>query len=329
MKNAQLSVFLPDSFLTETKDLKLKTSKIGIIGRALAVFNVNKVVIYKDTTGNPFSSTNSDRNSLNRDNLNRYRLSRDSSNGHSLNRHSSNRDNLYKGNSDKNYLSRSVSDGELISKLLRYMDTPQYLRKNVFPIESDLKHVGILPPLRTPNHPTGENFGLGQYRQGLTVKRNKKGTFVDIGLDELVFCKEQLTVNKVFSFKVVKIAKEILITPDAPTDLYWGYETIYTEKTLKNSLKLVDPDFILVTTRYGDEINSIFNNLKLKAINSKSIALIFGGSYNGIPENVCESIRTFKSDVVEVNMVPNQGTETVRTEEALILTLAILNLMLQ
>ncbi|MDR1820006.1 MAG: RNA-binding protein [Methanobrevibacter sp.] len=329
MKNVRLSVFLPDSFLAETKDLKLKTSKIGIIGRALAIFNVNKAVIYKDTTENSFSNTNSDRNSLNRNNSSRYGLNRDSSNRNSFNRYSSNRNNLNRDNTDKTYLNRNVSDRELISKLLRYMDTPQYLRKNVFPIESDLKHVGILPPLRTPNHPTVENFGLGQYRQGLTVKRNKKGTFVDIGLDELAFCKEQLTVNKVFSFRITKIAKEILITPDTPNDLYWGYETTYTEKTLENSLKLVDPDFILLTTRYGDEVNSVFDNLKLKAINSKSIALIFGGPYNGIPENVCESIRAFKSDIVEVNMVPSQGTETVRTEEALISTLAILNVMLQ
>ncbi|MDR2623770.1 MAG: RNA-binding protein [Methanobrevibacter sp.] len=309
MQKVQLSVFLPDSFLAETKDLKLKTSKVGIIGRVLAVFNVNKVIIYKDTSEGSFDNINSNRINSNRINSNRHGLSRNTS--------------------DKYGLNRTNSHGEFISKLLNYMDTPQYLRKSFFPIESDLKHVGILPPLRTPNHPTGEEFGLGQYRQGLTIKRNKKGTFVDIGIDELAFCKEQLTVNKVFSFKVIKVAKEVIVTPDVPMDRYWGYEAIYTQKTLKNSLKLINPDLVLLTTRYGHEINSIFDDLKSRTIDSKSMALLFGGSYKGISEDVGESIKNLQLDVAEVNTVPNQGTETVRTEEALISTLAILNMMVQ
>lgn len=193
MYKIQLTVFLPDSFLSETKDLKLKTSKVGIIGRALAVFSVDQVVIYKDTSKNQFDT--------------------------------------YDGQD------RNVLDGNFISKILKYMDTPQYLRKSVYPIQSDLKHVGILPPLRTPNHPVDE-AELGDYRQGFTVKRNKKGTFVDIGMKELAFCKEQLTVNKVFSFKVTKIAKEVIVIPDEPDDIYWGYKTSYNQETLKNSLKI-------------------------------------------------------------------------------------------
>jgi predicted SPOUT superfamily RNA methylase MTH1 len=319
MQKVQLSVFLPDSFLAETKDLRLKTSKIGIIGRVLAVFNVNKIIIYKDAHESSLNNVNLDRDDSNRNNSDKK----------NLNRNNSDRNNSDRNNSDRNNSDRNISDGEFISKLLKYMDTPQYLRKSVFPIESNLKHVGILPPLRTPNHPTIDEFELGQYRQGLTVKRNKKGTFVDIGIEKLAFCKEQLTVNKVFSFKVIKIAKEVLVTPDVPTDIYWGYEASYTQKNLKNSLKLINSDFILLTTRYGHAINSIFDDLKSKAIDSKSIAILFGDPYNGISETVCESIKSSQSDVVEVNTVPNQGTETVRTEEALISTLAILNIMLQ
>ena len=46
MQNNKVSVFIPNSFLAETKDLKLKTSKVGLIGRALALFEVDEVVIY-------------------------------------------------------------------------------------------------------------------------------------------------------------------------------------------------------------------------------------------------------------------------------------------
>ena len=49
---------------------------------------------------------------------------------------------------------------------------------------------------------------MGEYRKGFTVKRNKKGTYVDIGIDQLAFCKEQLTVRKIFSFRIEKLSKK-------------------------------------------------------------------------------------------------------------------------
>ena len=144
-QNTRLSVFIPDSFLAETKDLKLRTSKIGVLGRALAVFEVDDVVVYKDLTVQD---------------------------------------------------EKKEGDGDFIAEVLSYMDTPQYLRKEAIPIKSELRHVGILPPLRTPHHPSSSEPKMGEYRKGFTVKRNKKGTYVDIGIDQLAFCKEQLTVKK-------------------------------------------------------------------------------------------------------------------------------------
>ena len=44
-----ISLFIPSSFLRETKDLKLKTYKVGLIGRSAALFRVTKIVIYSDT----------------------------------------------------------------------------------------------------------------------------------------------------------------------------------------------------------------------------------------------------------------------------------------
>ncbi|KZX11195.1 putative RNA uridine N3 methyltransferase [Methanobrevibacter curvatus] len=270
MQKKQISIFLPDSFLSETKDLKLKSSKIGIIGRATAIFRANRVIIYKDIS------------------------------------------------SDKDF----EKDGKLIANILQFMDTPQYLRKKVFPLQADLKHAGILPPLRTPNHPTMDEESV-TYRQGLTLKRNKKGTFVDIGLDQLAFCKEQLTVNKVFSFKIIKFAKEIIVTPEVPDGIYWGYDASYSQKTLKNSLKLIKPDLVIETTKFGDEINTIFNDLESKIQNSNNIAVCFGGPYSGISENIDSSLWEY----IKINMIPDQGTETVRAEEAVISTMAILNVL--
>ena len=250
MQNNKVSVFIPNSFLAETKDLKLKTSKVGLIGRALALFEVDEVVVYKDLSIPD---------------------------------------------------SEQTEDGDFIAEILKYMDTPQYLRKKAIPIKPE----------------------LGDYRQGYTVKRNKKGTFVDIGMDKLAFCKEQLTVNKIFSFKITKFAKEVIVTPDEPDDIYWGFKTLSTNKGLKNSLKLVNPDFVVETTKYADTIDTIFDELKTKVESSNHIAIVFGGPYSSISENVESS----KWETIKLNTIPNQGTETVRTEEAVISTLAIFNIL--
>ena len=215
-------------------------------------------------------------------------------------------------------------DGEFIAEILSYMNTPQYLRKQAFPIRPELKHVGILPPLRTPHHPVNSQPDVGDYRQGFTVKRNKKGTYVDIGMDKLAFCKEQLSVKRIFDFKITKIAKkEVIVTPDKPDDVYWGYNVISSTKSLKNSLKLIKPNLVVETTRYGDYINSIFDELKPKLDESKSIAILFGGPYSSIQEDVSNP----NWDLFKINTLPGQGTETVRSEEAVVATLSLFNSM--
>lgn len=273
MYKDELSVFIPNSFLSESKDLKVRTFKVGVLGRALAVFQIDNVVIYND-------------------------------------------DHIKNENWEE--------DGEFIAEVLNYMNTPQYLRKSAFPIMPELKHVGILPPLRAPHHPVNSQPDVGDYRQGFTVKRNKKGTFVDIGMDKLAFCKEQLTVKKIFNFKITKIAKkEVIVTPDKPDDIYWGYNVISSNKSLKNSLKLIKADFVVETTRYGDYIDSIFDELKLKVDEFKNIAILFGGPYSSISEDVSSG----NWEHIKLNTIPNQGTETVRTEEAVVATLSLFNIL--
>lgn len=43
-------------------------------------------------------------------------------------------------------------DGKFIKTVLEYAETPQYLRKRLFPLMPELKYVGVIPPLRTPHH---------------------------------------------------------------------------------------------------------------------------------------------------------------------------------
>jgi hypothetical protein len=51
------------------------------------------------------------------------------------------------------YRDQEYNDSRFISMILRYMETPQYLRKLLIPRREELRHVGMLPPLRTSHHP--------------------------------------------------------------------------------------------------------------------------------------------------------------------------------
>jgi len=261
-----LTIFIPASLTAESKDLKIKTYKVGLIGRSAAIFNVDKIVVYNDDA--------------------------------------------------------DPQEAKFISDILNYMNTPQYLRKKVFPIKKELKHVGILPPLRSPHHPK-EMPVQGDYRQGLTLKRTKKGTVVDIGAEKLALCKEKLSVNKILSFKITKLAKEIIIEPDEP-DVYWGYDTLFSNKNLYDSIRAAKPDVVVSTSRFGEPITSILNEVKHKLKEAKHLAILFGGPYSGLHD----IIQGQNIVDIDVNTVPKQGTKTVRTEEAVLATLSVFNLIL-
>ena len=263
------TIFIPASLNAETKDLRIKTYKVGLIARAVAIFKIHGIVIYS---------------------------------------HESERE-----------------EAKFISDILTYMNTPQYLRKQVFPITKELRYVGILSPLRTPHHPTGE-LRAGDFRQGLTIKRIKKGTVVDIGADRLALTKEKLSVNRIISFKVDKLAKEIIITPEEP-EVYWGYEVLSTYKSLDESIEVVKPkaDLIVGTSRYAEPITSILEEVKEGLKGSKHSAILFGGPYSGLHDIMGNPQGTID---LEVNTIPHQGTETVRTEEAVLATLSVFNVLL-
>ncbi len=43
-------------------------------------------------------------------------------------------------------------ESRLITRVLEYLETPQYLRRSLFGFDEALKYAGLLPPLRIPSH---------------------------------------------------------------------------------------------------------------------------------------------------------------------------------
>ena len=72
---------------------------------------------------------------------------------------------------------------EFIIKILQYLETPQYLRKQLFPISNLLKNAGLLNPVDCLHHLKVTD--ISPYREGVTLKRptkDKDGSWADIGL---------------------------------------------------------------------------------------------------------------------------------------------------
>ena len=71
-------------------------------------------------------------------------------------------------------------DGSLLVMILKYLETPQFLRRRLFPKMNDLKFAGVLQPLKIPSHITPANskkINRGDVREGIVVSiKDRKST---------------------------------------------------------------------------------------------------------------------------------------------------------
>ena len=279
MNKRRLSIAIPASVVSDTPHLREKTSKIGLIGRAAAIFRVDEIIIYSD-----------------------------------------------------NQKINQTADMDLIATLLSYMETPQYLRKRLFKIRSELQYAGVLPPLRTPHHPLNrkmKNLKIGEYREGVTVSRIKEDTFVDIGVEQqAMILKKRLPIGKRVTVKIVMIGKHVQVEVANRDDIpkYWGYAVTVEKNSLGNVVKNRGFDLIIGTSKYGVPLEEVGEKIAEEWRKANAIVVAFGAPTQGLHE-ILKSEGLNLDDIADfvVNTIPEQGTETVRTEEALIASLAILN----
>ena len=80
----------------------------------------------------------------------------------------------------------SDADLDLLIVILRYMETPPFLRRRLFPKVSELKYAGILAPLNISSHsspPNPKKISAGDIRSGIVVSQKGK-RYLDIGTPE-------------------------------------------------------------------------------------------------------------------------------------------------
>jgi len=221
---------------------------------------------------------------------------------------------------------QNKNDLALLSTSLKYLETPQYFRKEIFPKTQLLKYAGVLQPLNISSHLTTSKqkmIKIGDVRDALII--NYKGKkFLDIGINKHIqyFGKMKSGTRIAIQIKTIQpelTAKEI--SRDSIKD-YWGYNV----KERSNLLSILSTwkGKIILTSKKGKN----FSRLDAKKItkSNEPILIVFGTTNKGIYDILGSDIKKIQNANV-YNFFPNQGTYTVRLEEAILGTLSIINIL--
>jgi len=269
--------------------LREKTAKLGAIARATSIFGVNEIILYPDDPRR-----------------------------------------------------RQESDMELCGDILQYLETPQYLRRRIFKLTPTLRFTGIVAPLQTPHHnvpPTIATVRIGDIREGFVVSRSGDEAVVDAGLERFVYVAGHNTVRERVTVRLVSVGKNLrgeIVKPSkiatSPPDigaLYRGYKVKRTS-SLGKLLRETNFGLKIGTSRYGTPIMDIWPSLTAQVKKADSVLVAFGSPKLGLKQILqLENLDARNVFDQYINTVPNQQTATVRTEEAILVSLGILNLARQ
>lgn len=286
LKNAQtFSIAIPGSILDNAQSKELRTYLAGQIARTACIYKIDEVIIFYDGC---------EKQAINRE----------------------------------DGISRCCVQ---FGRILQYLECPQYLRKYIFPIHKDLEYAGLLNPLDAPHHLREEDQSL--YREGITTaKASEDGCYVEIGLKRPCHIKQKVIPNVRVTVKLLPKAHEdekklkgVVVPPSLPRHeggLYWGY-TVRIANCL-NQVFTQCPygkyDFTLGTSDKGKSLENF------SAPKYKHGLMLFGG-LQGL-EAALENDETLEAESIEevvdeyLNTCPGQGSRTIRTEEAVLISLA-------
>jgi hypothetical protein len=215
-------------------------------------------------------------------------------------------------------------DGNLMVMILKYLETPQFLRRRLFPKMNDLKFAGVLQPLKIPSHITPANpkkINQGDVREGIIVSVKGK-RFVDVGVNQLIqfFGKTGIGKRVTVQFKegYPRLSVKEIDKIESPT--YWGYSV----KERSNLFSLISEwkGDTIITSRKGRTATK--EQISKFTTSDKPILVVFGSPDKGVHEIIGGKMKNVQN-AKSLNFFPNQATETVRLEEALLGTLSIIN----
>ncbi|AFZ71574.1 putative RNA uridine N3 methyltransferase [Natronobacterium gregoryi] len=284
-----VSVLVPSSLTREAEDKREATRKLGYVARAATIFGVDRLVVYPDRDGE----------------------------------------------------TGRFGDG-FVSTVLRYAATPPYLRNEVWGMRDELEYVGVLPPLRATSQTGSESNGSGSTRQGIVTEVGPEGRVrVNCGLQHPISLNTPPDVEVAEGERVtIRISSRRPVRAKLVDCPLPGLSIERTD--LSAALGREDAGVRIAASRFGEHLTVGRLETLAGRIEGDGMTVAFGAPERGLPDILGIEASAISSsdeggdDGVEptadpgfdlwLNTVPNQGSDVVRTEEALFATLAPLSL---
>jgi methyltransferase len=223
---------------------------------------------------------------------------------------------------------------DFLITLLEYLDTPQYLRKKIYPKLDSLRYAGKLHPIRSPHHKDRiaiKNIKSGEVRVGILEKKDNQ-LFVDVGLDSLIkYQGKDKQTGKKINVKLLKKNNYLSafdIDRENIDEIYWGYKVSYFD-SMSEVLKRYKKTDVILTSRYAEYFKtdaSFLSKLKnnITYAGNTSALIVFGSPKHGLKELFYQE-KINITNYLSFNFFPLQGTQTIRLEESIFGVLSILN----
>ena len=287
-----VSVLVPSSLAREAEDKREATRKLGYVARAATIYRVDRLVVFDDPVGETGSM-----------------------------------------------------DGGFVRTVLRYAATPPYLRKEAWGERDELEYAGVLPPLHASSRTGSGSSGPGSLRQGIVTEVGPDGRVrVNCGVQHPISLPvpnqrdigegERVTV-RVSSRRPVR-AKIV----DEPLP---GFEVDRVD--LPTAIEDARNTCRIAASRHGTPLTTTRLTDLVGHLQVEGLTLALGAPERGLPEildvdadSVDDSPSALRRAIESsgdadvdptpggfdcwLNTIPNQGSETVRTEEALFASLA-------
>jgi len=222
---------------------------------------------------------------------------------------------------------QNKNDSALLSTSLKYLETPQYFRKEIFPKTQLLKYAGVLQPLNISSHITTSNQKMikpGDVRDALIIDYKGK-KFLNIGTNKLIQYFGKMKSGARIAIQIKTTQPELTAKEISRENIkdYWGYSV----KERSNLLSILSTwkGKIILTSKKGKNFSGL-DAKKIIAPNEPTL-IVFGTTNKGVYDILGSNIKKIQNANV-FNFFPNQGTQTVRLEEAILGTLSIINILI-
>lgn len=219
-------------------------------------------------------------------------------------------------------------NAEFIKLVMDYLNTAPYLRRRLFELRPELRYVGLLPPLNIPTHPERARLDYPHHREGLVVSSGSRSV-IEAGLERPIKLRRKLAQGSRIVLRIEPRGNgKVTITARSrrSIEVYPGFRTAIVDEKLPEIVEGYEVK--IATSRRGTNIREIFSELREACSGKRNTCVAFGASREGLHE-IAERQGFRLEDHFDyvVNVMPFQGVRTIRTEEAVAYTLAILNLV--